>query len=42
MRVQVGVMLLTSVMHQRLSDVRAMPVNELMYWARAAKAMRSL
>lgn len=41
MRVVQAVMLVTTVMHQALPTVRAMPVTELMFWARACLAMRT-
>lgn len=42
MRVVQAVMLVTTVMHQPMHLVRAMPVSELMFWARASLAMRRL
>lgn len=40
MRVVQAVMLVTTTMHQPMPVVRAMPVRELMFWARASLAMR--
>lgn len=40
MRLVQAVMLVTTTMHQPLPVVRAMPVHELMFWARASLAMR--
>lgn len=40
MRVVQAVMLITTVMHQPMPVARAMPVSELMFWARASLAVR--
>lgn len=40
MRVVQAVMLVTTTMHQSLPVVRAMPVSELMFWARCCMAAR--